>query len=229
MSRSRRPFSPADRVLIAAASWLGPVVIRLLGATWRITEVGYERVEELHLEGRPAVFAFWHGVLLPLEYACRGRAIQVLSSLHRDGEISARLMTALGYGVVRGSSTRGSARGLMRMVSKAVEGFDLAVTPDGPRGPAGDVKRGIFYLAERSGGALVPVGVALTRARRLASWDSFAIPLPFSRVVIFYGEPLEWDEASPFEEKARLLKAALARAARGAERALSRPQRGRFS
>ena len=211
MSAGRARLSPWDRVLVDVVGRLGPLLLLLLGSTWRAAEVRYERVEEVHESGRAVVFAFWHGVLLPLEFVCRGRNIQVLSSWHRDGEMSARLMTALGYGVVRGSSSRGSARGLMRMLARAVEGLDLAITPDGPTGPAGSVKRGIFYLAEKSGGSLVPVGVGAARARRLSSWDRFLIPLPFSRVAVVYGEPLTWDESAPFEEKAAMLKAAIDR------------------
>ena len=197
-------------------------MLRLLGSSWRAAEIHVERVERVHELGRPAVFAFWHGVLLPLEYICRGRNIQVLSSWHRDGEISARLMTAMGYGVVRGSPTRGSARGLLRMLARAVEGLDLAVTPDGPRGPTERVKRGVFYLAEKSGGTLIPVGVGAARAKRISSWDSFMVPLPFSRVAVVYGEPLDWDESAPFEEKAALLEAALGRLNREAAEAVAR-------
>ena len=222
MSRGRTRLSIGDRILVGSVGLIGPVLVRLLGSTWRATEIHVERVARIHESGRPAVFAFWHGVLLPLEYICRGRNIQVLSSWHRDGEMSARLMTALGYGVVRGSSTRGSVRGLLRMLTRAVDGLDLAITPDGPTGPAGRVKRGIFYLAEKSGGTLVPVGVGASRAKRLSSWDSFMVPLPFSRVAVVYGEPLKWDESAPFEEKAALLEAALGRVNAEAREAVAR-------
>jgi len=214
-------LSAWDRFVVGAAGRLGPLFLHLLGSTWRTRELHFDRAEGVHESGRPVVFAFWHGVLLPLEYVCRNRNIQVLSSLHRDGEISARLMTALGYGVVRGSSTRGSARGLLRMLARAVEGLDLAVTPDGPTGPAESVKRGVFYLAEKSGGKLIPVGAAASRGRRLSSWDRFLIPLPFARVSVVYGEPLEWDESAPFEEKATLLKSALDRINREASEAVA--------
>ena len=222
MSPARTRLSAGDRILVGLVGCIGPVVVRLLGSTWRATEVHVERVERVHESGRPVVFAFWHGVLLPLEYICRGRSIQVLSSWHRDGEMSARVMTALGYGVVRGSSTRGSARGLLRMLARAVEGLDLAITPDGPTGPAARVKRGIFYLTEKSGGKLVPVGVGAGRAKRMSSWDSFVVPLPFSRVAVVYGEPLEWDESASFEEKAALLEAALGRVNKEASEVVAR-------
>jgi lysophospholipid acyltransferase (LPLAT)-like uncharacterized protein len=177
-----------------------------------VSEVHPERVDLIHGEGRPAVYTFWHGVLLPLTYTHRRRQVQVLTSLHKDGEIISRILQGLGFGVLRGSSSRGSARGLTRMLARAVEGLDVAITPDGPTGPAKSVKQGAFYVCEKSGGALFPVGVAASRARHLGSWDSFMIPLPFSRVVVVYGEPLEWDESALFEDKAALLKSALERA-----------------
>ena len=108
------------------------------------------------------------------------------------------------------------------MISRGVEGLDLGVTPDGPRGPAGSVKRGVFYLCEKSGGTLVPLGVGASRAKRLSSWDSFMIPLPFSRVTVVYGEPLVWDESGAFEEKSALFKSAAERANAEAAEAAAR-------
>jgi lysophospholipid acyltransferase (LPLAT)-like uncharacterized protein len=221
MSSEAQSLSLRDRLYVATVSVLGAGLVYLLGRTWRSTEYHFERVERLHAEGRPAIFAFWHGVLLPLTFVCRRRDIQVLTSLHRDGEIISRVIEALGFGAVRGSSSRGSVGALLHMVKKAGEGLDLAVTPDGPRGPAKTVKRGVFYLSEKSGAKLVPLGVAASRAKRLSSWDSFLVPLPFSRVAIVHGEPLEWDESAPFEEKVAVLSAALERLNAEAEELVS--------
>jgi lysophospholipid acyltransferase (LPLAT)-like uncharacterized protein len=222
MSGKRGGPTLKDRMHVGAAGRLGPLLVLLLGATWRVEEIHYERVEAVHESGRPALFAFWHGVLLPLTYICRRRKIQVLTSLHRDGEVISRVIEALGFGAVRGSSSRGSARGLVSMIARGAEGFDLAVTPDGPRGPAGSVKRGVFYLAEKSGARLVPVGVGASRARRLSSWDSFMIPLPFSRVCVVYGEPLVWDESDSFETRSARFSEAVRKASAEAEEAASR-------
>ena len=219
---SGKRLSLYDRILVRVAGAVGPLLLRALGATWRVRFRNQCVVDRIHASGRGIVFAFWHGTLLPLEYACRGRGIQVLSSLHRDGEISARLMTSLGYGVVRGSSTRGSARGLMRMLARATEGRDLAITPDGPTGPARSVKRGIFYLSERSGAPIVPVGVGVSRAKRLSSWDSFTVPLPFATVAVVYGEPIEPDASSTFDEKAARLKSEIDRLVREADGVVAR-------
>jgi lysophospholipid acyltransferase (LPLAT)-like uncharacterized protein len=222
MSAKRSGPSLRDRIYVGVAGRLGPLLVLLLGATWRAEEIHYERVEAIHESGRPALFAFWHGVLLPLTYVCRRRRIQVLTSLHRDGEVISRVIEALGFGAVRGSSSRGSARALVAMMARGAEGLDIAVTPDGPRGPARSVKRGVFYLAEKSGARLVPVGVGASRVRRLSSWDGFMIPLPFSRVSVVYGEPLVWDESDAFETKSALFEAAIDRANAEAEEAARR-------
>jgi lysophospholipid acyltransferase (LPLAT)-like uncharacterized protein len=223
MSDRRPKLSTGDRVLVTLVGLLGPALIRLLGRTWRVTIVGGAVVESVHAGGRSVVFAFWHGQLLPLEYLYRGRRIHVLSSWHRDGEISARLMTALGFGVVRGSTSTGSARGLLGMLAKAREGLDVAITPDGPRGPARSVKRGIFFLAEKARSPIVPLAVAARPSRRLSSWDRFIVPLPFSRVAVVFGEPIEPREDSPLGEKSLALAEELKRLEAAAEALLGAP------
>jgi len=212
MSSEATGLSRKDRILVRVISLAGATLVLLLGLSWRVRECHHEHVEKLHEAGRPALFAFWHGELLSLTYVCRRRRIHVLTSLHRDGEIISQVIEALGFGAIRGSSSRGSVGALLTMIKRAGEGFDLGVTPDGPRGPAESVKRGVFYLSEKSGAAVVPIAVAASRARRLSSWDSFMIPLPFSRVAVVYGEPLTWDESDPFDRKVALLKSALDRA-----------------
>jgi lysophospholipid acyltransferase (LPLAT)-like uncharacterized protein len=206
---SHRAASATERLFIWLAGAAGPVAILLLGATWRVDVRGEEHVRELYASGRRAIFTFWHGRMLPLEYVARNRNIQVLSSLHRDGEISARLLRALGYGVVRGSSTRGSARGLVRLMARARQGLDLAITPDGPKGPPRKAKTGIFYLAERSGSAIVPIGVSAWPGSKLSSWDAFLLPAPFARVAVVYGAPLDWDAGASEDERSALLTEAI--------------------
>ncbi len=190
-------FSRRELLLMWIVGFVGPAIVRTLGATWRTRVVNYEAVERVHAGGRAVVHAFWHGHILPLEYVHRGRRVFVLSSWHRDGEMSARLMTGLGYGVERGSTSRGSVRGLLKMIARARSGYDLAITPDGPRGPARRAQTGILYLAAKSGGVIIPAAVAVDRYRRLSSWDGFLIPLPFSRVVVVHGEPFEPVDPDP--------------------------------
>ncbi len=179
-----------DRLLVGLVSAVGPAVVRLLGATWRVRKVNAGVVDAIRESGRPAVYAFWHCYILPLGYTHRDRGIVVLSSWHRDGEISRRMMEALGFMVERGSTTRGSVRGLIRMVGRAREGRDVAVSPDGPKGPARVAQTGVAFLALKAGGLLLPVAVGADRFRRLSSWDRFMVPSPFARVVVLYGDSI---------------------------------------
>jgi lysophospholipid acyltransferase (LPLAT)-like uncharacterized protein len=180
-----------DAALIRTVTILGPLVLRVLGLSWRISVVGREPVDALRDSGRRVVFAFWHGAFLAPEYVYRGQDIVVMSSLHKDGEIGTRVMVGLGYSVVRGSTSRGSTRGLIKLVQAARGGRDIAITPDGPKGPAGSVQRGMFYLSDKADATIVPVGAAAAPATELGSWDSMLIPWPFARVAIVHGAPIE--------------------------------------
>lgn len=180
----------------SSPAWLGPAalggtgVLRLLGATWRIERVDMEERDAELANGGRCIFALWHARLLPLIFTHRGRGAAVLISRHRDGELIARLVEQLGYVTARGSSTRGGGEGAREMLRYAERGHLLAVTPDGPRGPAEVVKAGLPYLASRSGLPVIPVAAAARHAWRLRSWDGFRIPRPFTRLVVGYGEPI---------------------------------------
>ncbi|HKK93300.1 MAG TPA: lysophospholipid acyltransferase family protein, partial [Longimicrobiales bacterium] len=101
-----------------------------------------------------------------------------------------RVLQRLGYGTARGSSTRGGVRALRELLRAGRSGRVLAVTPDGPQGPREVMKTGPLVLAGRSGVPIIPIGVGMSRAWRLSSWDRFSIPRPFSRVHIRYGDPV---------------------------------------
>jgi lysophospholipid acyltransferase (LPLAT)-like uncharacterized protein len=189
--------SAADRRVV----WLaraGALVIRLLAGTWRLRWVDAHHRDGEVSAGRRVIYTLWHGQLLPLLWAHRGRRISIMISEHRDGELIARVAQSLGYRVVRGSTTRGAARALLGATRDIEAGFDMAITPDGPRGPAHSVAPGAAVIANRSGASLLPVAAHASRAWRLRSWDAFMIPKPFARVVVAYAPPLP-----PREEAAR--------------------------
>jgi lysophospholipid acyltransferase (LPLAT)-like uncharacterized protein len=136
------------------------------------------------------IFALWHGQLLPLLFHHRNEGISILISEHGDGEIIARVAKSLGCRAVRGSTSRGAARALLGLVRELQEGHDLAITPDGPRGPAHSVAPGTLVVAQRSGAPIVPIAAHASWGWRLRSWDSFLIPGPFARVTVAYGDPM---------------------------------------
>lgn len=168
----------------------GHLVLRALGATWRMRYVGRESVERARFGGGPVLYACSHGLLLPLAFAQRDRGIVVMVSESRDGEIIASVLDRLGFGSVRGSSTRGGVRAALELARLGRQGRDLAITPDGPKGPRGKVDPGIAIVAARANVPIVPMGMAADRAWRARTWDRFLVPLPGSRVVVTYGEPI---------------------------------------
>lgn len=177
---------------------LGIPLVRLLGATWRIRLINNETgVDRLRRERRPIVFALWHGDMLPLLYQHRGEGVSVLISEHRDGELIARIAESLGFRTVRGSTTRGASRALVALARELAAGRDVAITPDGPRGPARSFAPGALIAAQRARAPVIAVGVAAMNAWRLKSWDRFIIPKPFSRLRIAYSDPVMIDASNP--------------------------------
>jgi lysophospholipid acyltransferase (LPLAT)-like uncharacterized protein len=185
--------APARTRLTRAQRWavtLGPVLLRLLYVTWRVRTVNDSGWRALRAEGHPFLFALWHGQLLPLVVQHRSQGVKVLISEHRDGELIARITASLGFGSIRGSTTRGATRALLAMCDALASGSEVAVTPDGPRGPARKFAVGAIVAAQRAGVPIVTIGVAASRAWHLGSWDAFMIPKPFSRLTLVYSDPM---------------------------------------
>ena len=178
-----------DRMGPAGVSLMGRYVLGALFRTLHVESTGPHALSRLGEERTPVIFVFWHGRLLPLIHIHRHQGTVVLVSEHRDGDYIAGLMHHFGFGTVRGSSTRGGVRGLKGLIRAARAGRDLAITPDGPRGPDRELKLGVLTVARMTGLPLVPVGVGITSAWRVRSWDGLLVPKPFSTVRVAYGRP----------------------------------------
>jgi lysophospholipid acyltransferase (LPLAT)-like uncharacterized protein len=177
--------------LIRMASWLGAQAVR----AWMRTMHFEYRALGPNLDPRQPgmtsryIYAFWHeNMLVPL-YQYAQPNIRVLISQHADGELIAELAHHLGFGLVRGSSTRGGIEAVRQMLRLAQDAH-LAVTPDGPRGPRRQVQMGLLYLAARTGLPIVPFGIGHRRAWRMKSWDRFAVPRLFSFTTCVTPEPI---------------------------------------
>lgn len=183
-------MSVLSRMEMGILTAAGATVIRCLGVTWRIRETG-EMFEARARERNPnVIYAFWHGRLLPPTYTLRNRSIQVLASRHRDGERLGQTIRRLGFGHVRGSSTRGGVRAILDLVGLHKQGFDLGLAADGPRGPRYVVKPGLVQVAKMTGAAILPVTSASRSHRTFTSWDAFELPYPFTEVTVSCGEPV---------------------------------------
>jgi lysophospholipid acyltransferase (LPLAT)-like uncharacterized protein len=171
------------------ARWLslvGACIIRMIGVTWRVRMIDAGPIDRLRHDGQPVALLLWHGQLLPLLYVMRFQSIAALVSTHKDGELIAQIALRLGCKLVRGSSSRGGDRALLGLVRTLRDGFTVAVTPDGPRGPYRTFAAGALVAAHRAAAPVVAFGVHATRAWYLSSWDKFMIPKPFARVTIVF-------------------------------------------
>lgn len=177
----------------AVVARLIALYIRLLDHTGRWRVEGEAPVKALLRQGQPILLAFWHGRLLMIPAMYRrlgGRQVHVLISEHRDGELIAQTIAQWGYRTIRGSSRRGAVKGLLGMLRIARSGTDLAITPDGPRGPFQKVQPGVLEIARLTGMPIVPVTFSARWGILAQSWDRFLLPWPFSRGVMCWGEPI---------------------------------------
>lgn len=193
-----------NRILLFLAGNVLPLLIRIVGATWRL-----HIYNECNYLPDSAIFSIWHGHIIAHAYAFRNSGIKILISRSRDGEIIARATNKLGFGTIRGSSSRGGAKALLAIIDDVKSGSRVAITPDGPKGPGYIVKEGIAVAARKSEIPVVPAFVRAKPAIRLKSWDSFLIPLPFSRVDITIGEPLRFKSSDTLEHALHAIQCAM--------------------
>lgn len=203
-----------------SAAVLGTGLVAGLFLTTRLERVGAEHYQRFRREGTPIVFVFWHAYLLPLVHYHRHEGAVALISEHGDGEYLARVMKRNGFGAVRGSSTRGGTKGLKGLVRAARRGRDLALTPDGPRGPRGTFKPGALAVAQITGLPVVPVCVGASGGYRFQSWDGFLLPRPFSTIRIEYLPP-RWVARDATREELEAMADDLGRALNEGERRLN--------
>jgi lysophospholipid acyltransferase (LPLAT)-like uncharacterized protein len=196
--RVARAYSFADlsaygfrqRLAIRAADLAFYLAIRAVGATLRFRVEGQEHWDEAERGGRLPVYTFWHDRIFPGAYFFRRRRIVIMTSRSFDGEYIARFIQRLGYGAVRGSSTRGGVGALVELARLVRRGCPAGFSIDGPRGPRHVAKMGAVLLAKKTGQPVLPFGVNAERFWSLKSWDRMQIPKPFSRVTVRFAPPI---------------------------------------
>ncbi|MDD5628817.1 MAG: lysophospholipid acyltransferase family protein [Elusimicrobia bacterium] len=213
-------------ILRRLAPYLAFLYVSFVGLTSRLRWLGAEHLAAARrVKGRadgPVVYAFWHQRQVFFTWTHRGAHMKVLVSRSRDGEIIARAMSLFRIDSCRGSSSRGAATAARELLEALAAGWDVAVTCDGPKGPAREVKPGILYLAQKSGLPIVPIANAVSRKLEFhRAWDRFQVPLPFSRAVVRHGPALIVGPQDDLAAKAKELKAALDRVTDEADREVS--------
>ncbi len=142
---------------------------------------------------KPCIITFWHGKLLmqPFIYnkLRKKPKVATMISEHFDGEILSKMIKYFHFESIRGSSKKGAIKVLKEAFSKVNEGYDIAITPDGPRGPRYSVADGVVSIAQKKGLQIVACNFYASSFWRLKSWDGFMIPKPFSTLYLFVEEP----------------------------------------
>jgi lysophospholipid acyltransferase (LPLAT)-like uncharacterized protein len=198
VTRGRRRLTPVRMWMYRVAVVVGWWLVRLFWATCRIHRViGIDAARATVRASKSVIPVYWHqhvlfGVRALLDLRPEGLKVGFLISPSVDGTAPAMLVERIGGHVIRGSSTHTGARALRDYYETIVkQQISPAITPDGPRGPLHEFKPGAVMLSQITGKPILPVSVAASRTYTFRTWDRFELPLPFSRVVIVYGDPVK--------------------------------------
>ncbi|AXX88181.1 lysophospholipid acyltransferase family protein (DUF374 domain) [Malaciobacter marinus] len=154
----------------------------------------------------PIIVAFWHGELLmqPFNYQKLrpSSLVKAMISQHKDGEAITRTVQYLGIGSIRGSSSKGGAKALISTIKELKAKNDIAITPDGPRGPRFSIADGIVAIAKKSACKIVIFNCKPSKYWQMKSWDKFVVPKPFGTIEFFIQEPLDVTDLDTEQAKA---------------------------
>lgn len=183
-------YSFKQRILVRLTAFGLYLLFHAIGVTLKYDVEGQEHLNQIDRDGKLPIYCFWHDRIFAGTYFFRNRKIIVMNSLSFDGAYMARFVQKLGYGSVRGSSTRGGTGALVEMIRLMRSGFATAFTVDGPRGPRYEAKLGPVLLAKKTGDPLLPFLLECTRFWTINSWDKAQIPKPFSKVKLMIENPI---------------------------------------
>jgi len=187
---------------------IGSLLIRLLALT---NKKKFHAPESIGDE--PIIMACWHGELLMIPYAyTKFRKIphvKLMISDHFDGTLIAKTLSFFRFETIRGSSNRNAARALIKSIKELKNGYDLGITPDGPKGPRHEVADGIIVMAQKANSRIVLVEIKPSKYWQLGSWDKFVIPKPFGIINYYISDlidvsDMEMEEARNFIQKGLL-------------------------
>jgi lysophospholipid acyltransferase (LPLAT)-like uncharacterized protein len=169
--------------------------MKLWSMTLRYNVNDQAGIVQPEIDPKPVIFALWHNRIFTmppiwLRTGGKNRSTVVLTSASQDGTTLATAMEAFGIGSIRGSSSRRAVAALIGMKNALLEGKDVCVTPDGPKGPRYKVQPGLLKIAQTTGTDIIPIHIRYSSAWRLSSWDRFVIPKSFSKVTVIFDKPI---------------------------------------
>ncbi len=161
--------------------FLATILIYILGLTWRIEFKGISLVKKHNSQ---VLYVFWHENILPPLFTHIGRKVGVIVSPSRDGELISRILKLLGFKVFRGDTKEKGSKALIELINYCKKGFEIAITPDGPKGPRRKAKKGVFLIIKKTNLSVLAVRITCKKAFRFSSWDRFMLPYPFAKIEI---------------------------------------------
>ena len=182
--------------------FIGSILIRFLYLTNKKKFHSPDTIEK-----KPIIFACWHGELLMIPYVYfryrKTPKARVMISGHFDGLIISKIIKYFGLDTIAGSTNRNAARVLIQGIKTLKEGYDIGITPDGPKGPRHEVADGIIVMAQKSKAKVVLIRIKPTSYWQFNSWDKFIVPKPFGTLNYYSSEPIDISDMSL--EEARVL------------------------
>lgn len=167
-------------------------------------------------DGEAFIFVAWHGDLVscPINYFKNrpNGKVKTMISQSKDGEIIAKVYALFGIESIRGSSSKGATKALISTINEIKSGYDVALTPDGPRGPRFSVANGVIAIAQKSGAKIVVLNSRPSKYWQFNSWDKFILTKPFGKINFYMSEPfdisnLEFEESRDFIKNKMMLNA----------------------
>ncbi|WP_455756838.1 lysophospholipid acyltransferase family protein [Sulfurimonas sp.] len=166
-----------------------------------------------NLPDEPTIYACWHGELLMFAHSYLHHKkiphAKVLISSHFDGLLIAKTIEKLGLEIIAGSSNRNAARALIQAIKALKDGYDIGITPDGPKGPRHEVADGIIIMAQKTNSKIVLTEIKPSKYWQLSSWDKFVIPKPFGKIHFYQSEAFDVSGMSLEDARAFIKKGLL--------------------
>ena len=191
-------------------AWWSKHLLKFLYGTCRWDVQGQEQIRTLVASGKTVIIAIWHGKVLPIFMNLSSKHYYGLAGMHKDAELIAQIGAQVGWKILRGSSSDRGKEVFKEMVAVlSTPGAVVAITPDGPKGPAKIPKAGVIRAAQKSGAVVIPAIGQAKRRWGFTNWDTFYVAKPFSKIVLHYGAPLVFNKTDDFQECTDKLKHAL--------------------
>ena len=194
------------RILHFLGLRLSNFAVNVLLKTVRIEIKNGQKISELISEKKNFVAAFWHGSMMIGWYLHRNKNFSSLVSKSKDGDLLGKILKRWNYPVIRGSSSVGGDVALGIMVDYAKNNNSIAITPDGPRGPAFKLKAGAIITSKRSGLPLVLLGIGFKNKKLLKSWDSFQVPFFFTKATAVFSDPIYVDNKLGYDDTSKIIE-----------------------